>query len=879
MSFRLKTILGIALIELVLLAILIVSGIGWLRDSNEQQIIASGERLSNTFAIAVRDAIIATDLANLRAFTQEAIRDGDIAYIRVKDDQGQVLAEASSLTDVSPTPNYEQTPTEALDGIYDIHYTVSIDEYQVGEIEIGLDISAFSQLIDDAQKYAISIATLEMLLVALFSLGFGALLTKQLRTLQEGALRIQQNGPGETITVQGKDEVAQVANAFNEMSLTLSQTYQELSLEKNRYKQLAAQNKMLAEIVEQSHEAYLVTDLSGYISLSNNALDQLFGFKEGEACGKNFQTLLFGDNTTEGAVYQLRDTMRLGENITVRAECHASSGHPIQTEITAFPIVNSAGINDRYVFIVRDAHEQLEFEKALKNAAETAHQATRAKSQFLANMSHEIRTPMNGIIGMSEMLKESSLSKDQQGFVDIIHSSAKSLLQLINDILDFSKLEAKKLELSNETFCLRSMIEETASMAAVSASRKELLVVVDIPPEINTQVTSDELRLRQVLNNLIGNAVKFTEHGYIRVSVNSKPKPDDATSTFTLTVEDTGIGIPSDKLSVITQAFEQVDSSISRRYEGTGLGLSITKNLLDLFNSELEVVSEYNKGSRFSFTLTLPTVTPDRSDEGALASRHIAIINADPLHRPIFDRYFSYWQAKHTYLTTLELLEETKTNFDAAVVLIDQDTELSPEPYCPWVGVVSNPHHVEAYSEGLAHHIIIKPIKMGLLLQELQLGMQEEAPSTSSNPSSPDEENRLLDTVSIVVVDDVEYNRDVTKIFLSGVSDHVTYYATGQEVLSHYKKCQFDILITDISMPDLDGYELTAKLRQFEREHDVPPLYILGLSAHASREDYDRAMDSGMDAYLTKPVRRADLIAELNLAANKRQSPFNNQES
>lgn len=871
MSFRLKTILGIALIELVLLAILIASGIGWLRDSNEQQIIANGERLSNTFAIAVRDAIIATDLANLRAFTQEAIRDGDIAYIRVKDDQRLVLAEASSLTDESPAPNYAQTPTEARDGIYDIRYTVYIDEYPVGEIEIGLDVSAFSQLIDDAKKYAISIAALEMVLVALFSLGFGALLTKQLLALQEGALSIQQNGPGKTVPVRGNDEVAQVANAFNEMSLALSQTYQELSLEKNRYKQLAVQNKMLAEIVEQSHEAYLITDLSGYVSLSNKALDNLFGFRDNEACDKDFQTLLFGENTAEEAAYQLRDAMQLGQSITVRAECLSIDGRAVQTEITAFPIVNNAGVNDRYVLIVRDVHEQLEFEKALKHAADTAHQATRAKSQFLANMSHEIRTPMNGIIGVSEMLRESSLPKEQKEFVDIIYSSAKSLLQLINDILDFSKLEEKKLKLSEETFCLRTMVEETASMVAISASRKELLVVVDIPPDINTLVISDELRLRQVFNNLLGNAVKFTEHGYIRISVRAEPKPGDTSSTYTLTIEDTGIGIPEDKLSDITKAFEQVNSSTSRRYKGTGLGLSITKSLLSLFNSELEVVSEYNKGSRFSFTLTLPTVPTEGTDEGALTARHIAIINADPLHRPIFDRYFTYWQAKHTYLTTVELLEETKTLFDAAVVLIDQDTALYPEPYCPWIGVVSNPHHFNSLSESTGHQIIIiKPIKMRQLLQELQLSMQEEAPLPPPNECAGDKTHHTLDAMSIVVVDDIEYNRDVTKIFLSGVNDHVTYYATGQDVLSHYKKNQFDILVTDISMPDLDGYELTATLRQFEREHDVPPVFIIGLSAHAGREDYDRAVDAGMDIYLTKPVRRADLITALDQAAQKR---------
>ncbi|CZF81052.1 Sensor histidine kinase RcsC [Grimontia celer] len=867
MTFRLKTILGIALIELILLAVLIVSGISWLRDSNEQQIITNGERLSETFAIAVRDAIISTDLANLRAFTQEAIRDGDIAYIRIMDDQGQILAESNTLNEGAVPPNYEQAPSDADDRIYDIRHTVVIDDYLVGNIEIGLDVSAFSQLIQDAQKYAVFIAALEMVLVALFSLAFGSLLTKQLLTLQEGALKIQKNGPGETVPVKGKDEVAQVANAFNDMSVALSHTYEELSREKNRFKQLAVQNKMLAEIVEQSHEAYLITDLGGYVSLSNEALNQMLGYKGNETCDKDFQVLLFGDQTSEIEVYQLRDAMDKGERLSVRTECLSRTGEVIHTEITIFPIFNTAGIKDRYVFIVRDASERHEFEKMLKQAATAAQNATEAKSQFLANMSHEIRTPMNGIIGMSEMLKESSLTKEQAGFAGIINSSAKDLLQLINDILDFSKLEAKKLKLDSERFSLTDTVEEAASLAAVAAARKDLLVVIDIPPELNTEVESDELRLRQVLNNLLSNAVKFTEHGYIRVLMRGQYLQDSHSTTYTISIEDTGIGIEDDKIEDVTKAFKQVDSSTTRRYEGTGLGLSITKNLLDLFGSKLEVESEFGTGSKFSFSLTLPTFEEMESTEGALNGKHIAVINADPLHRPLIDRYVAFWQAKLTYLTTLDVLCESKTNFDAAIVLASEENDLSPEPYCPWVGVIPNLADIHSGSKGSEQRLIVRPLRMNQLLQELQLSLMIEPSSARSAVKESQQESENLASIPIAVVDDIDYNREVTKIFLTGIADNVTYLKSGAEALSHYKKNLFQILITDISMPNIDGYELTTQLRQFEKEHDVPPLYIIGLSAHAGKEDFERAISAGMDNYLTKPLKRADLIDALNQAA------------
>ncbi|NGN97438.1 response regulator [Grimontia sp. S25] len=870
MTFRLKTILGIALIELILLAILIVSGIGWLRDSNEQQIINDGNRLSNTFAIAVRDAIISTDLANLRAFTREAIRDGDIAYIRIMNDEGQVLAESNTLGNDAVAPDYAQSPSDAIDGIYDIRHPVAIDDYVVGQIEVGLDVSAFSQLIDDAQKYAVSIAALEMVLVALFSLAFGSLLTKQLLTLREGALKIQKNGPGETVPVEGRDEVAQVANAFNDMSVALSHTYEELSREKNRFKQLAAQNKMLAEIVEQSHEAYLITDLGGYVALSNDALNELLGYQERETCDKDFQVLLFGEHTTEVGAYQLQEAINKGERVTVRAECFTCTGEALQTEITAFPIINAAGVTDRYVLIVRDASERHEFEEMLKEAASAARHATEAKSQFLANMSHEIRTPMNGIIGMSEMLKESSLTKEQAGFAGIINSSAKDLLQLINDILDFSKLEAKKLKLDSERFCLADTIEEAASLAALAAARKDLLVVIDIPPSLNTEVQTDELRLRQVFNNLLSNAVKFTEHGYIRFQLRGEYDPQSRNTTFTFSIEDTGIGIREDKIEEVTKAFEQVDSSTTRRYEGTGLGLSITKNLLELFGTELEVQSEFGKGSIFSFSLTLPTFEDLESTQGALINQHIAVINADPLHRPIIDRYFTHWQAKLTYLTTPDVLEASKTTFDAAVILASDAADLLPEPYCPWVGVIPNLADFERNPDGIEQRFIVKPLRMGQLLQELQLSLMMEPSAMTSQPVKTQNDHSALQSLSIAVVDDIEYNREVTKIFLAGVTDNVVYFENGKEAIAYYKKNPFNILITDISMPTIDGYELTARLRQFGQEHDIPHLHIIGLSAHAGKEDFERAINAGMDNYLTKPLSRADLIEALNQAAASR---------
>ncbi|MGF1769739.1 ATP-binding protein [Enterovibrio makurazakiensis] len=879
MTFRLKTILGIAIIEVVLLAILIASGIGWLRDSNEKQIIASGEQLTNTFAIAVRDAIIATDLANLRSFSQEATRNRDIAYIRIFNDQRQLLAQSSILPNDAVAPNYNQRPSESPDGIYDILANITIDDWAVGHIEVGLDVSAFSQLLHDAKKYAISLALVEMVLVALFSLAFGSLLTKQLLQLQHGAIEIQKNGPGISVPVKGNDEVAQVSRAFNDMSVSLSKTYEELSIEKNRYQQLAVQNKLLADIVEQSHEAYLITDLKGKITHSNNALNTLIGHQEEDIVSQPLTTLLFGKQTSIDAAFDISDAMEAGETITIGALCTTKANKTIRTEISAFPILDSTGAIDRYAFIVRDVSERHRFEQELKQAVRNAEHANRIKSEFLANMSHEIRTPMNGIVGMSEMLNMSTLSNDQRSYINIIRGSAKDLLQLINDILDFSKIEAGKFTLNSAPFSLRNAIEDVTTLCAFAASEKELSLVIDIPPTLITDVTGDELRIRQIMNNLLGNAVKFTDQGYIKVVVTGEYSQRKGYINFTISIEDTGIGIPEDKLDHVVNAFEQVDGTTTRRYEGTGLGLSITQGLLVLNDSHLHIQSQEGIGSQFSFTLALPYIQPTQSDENALAGKHIAIVNTDPLHRPILDRYFVHWGAMFTYLTAVEDIPHSRLDFDAAVVMLSNDDEWKDTDNCPVVGVVTELKQIQRVSECSNPHMVSKPLRMGQLLTELREAVNELNPSTRSQPgitlSAGTDANAILEplpflkTLSIAVVDDIEYNRDVIRLYLSEIADNIQYFDDGRDVIAHYKQGHFDILITDVSMPYIDGYEITQQIRTFEKEHDLPALFIIGLSAHANSSDFKLAEEAGMNTYLTKPIIRADLLQVLGEVASQ----------
>ncbi|MDD1784381.1 ATP-binding protein [Enterovibrio sp. ZSDZ35] len=870
MTFRLKTILGIAFIELILLAILVASGLSWLKDSNERLIIDNGEYLSNTFAIATRDAIISTDLANLRAFADEAVREGDIVYIRIKNDQEQILAEASNISAETINPNYSQSPSEADDGIYDVQRNVTIDEWRVGQIEVGLDITSFSQLIHQAQKYGISLAGLEIALVALFSFVFGTLLTRQLAALQTGAASIQENGPGETIPVKGKDEVAQVAQAFNDMSVALYHSYQEISYEKNRFKQLAAQNKMLAELVEQSHEGYLVTDAEGRILRTNHAISTLFGKQE--TSFKNVfirDVLINDDNDTEGST-AISEAFELVQTRQFKTQYQKDEDTILWLEVSISPILSVENVADNYAFIVRDVSERHEYEVQLKTALAKAKSATRAKSEFLANMSHEIRTPMNGIIGMSDILQDTTLSDEQHEYVDIINSSSLNLLALINDILDFSKLEANKVSLSNEPFCLRDLIEESMSLVAYEALKKDLSVVLDLPPDLPTQLLGDKFRLRQILNNLLGNAVKFTEHGYVKVIVTHEGMTQDQI-ILTLAMEDTGIGIPEGKVTQITNAFEQADNSSSRRYEGTGLGLSITKRLLQLHDSELNISSKEGQGSTFSFSIRFDITGKNEDTKNALVGKHIAIVNADPMHRSILSRYFEYWGSSVEYLTTQTQLIGG-SHYDAAVILFSQYNAFNDLTPCPSVGILPDLRHIQRVNNTDNNwQLITKPLRMLQLLAALRvlLDIKQEVAyvhlTESLPPISP-----AISGLKVVVVDDVQYNRKVLHQYLKEISRDMTFVSNGEQALALYRSEPYDILLTDVSMPDIDGYELTRLIREFEHYHGLDPAYIIGLSAHADLDDTKLALEAGMNDYLTKPIHRAFLIKALNAAATAR---------
>jgi|GEM_PF-1142849 len=370
MSFRLKTILGIALIELLLLTTLILSGLNWLRDSNEQQLIASSERLAGLFVSATRDAVLTTDLATLQAFVDGVIRHRQVVYIYILDDRQQLLAEA--LSGEPGTIQLGVRPTDTVDGVYDISVPILVDgSIDIGRIELGFDVSDLQQLISSAGLFGTTLGVVEMVLVALFSLLLGTWLTRQLHQLRDAANLVRQQGPGTTIVVRGRDEIAEVATAFNEMSRSLQDSYQALQREKGRYATLAEQHAILAEIVEQAGDAFIITDTDGGIGWSNPAFSQLTGFRRSDIAGRTLQQLLVGQESSPQTLTELQRAISSKQPHHVELLCYRQSGSPFWADIVLIPISDHEDQVIRFAYTLRDISERRRVNSYLQRMAHT----------------------------------------------------------------------------------------------------------------------------------------------------------------------------------------------------------------------------------------------------------------------------------------------------------------------------------------------------------------------------------------------------------------------------------------------------------------------------------------------------------------------------
>lgn len=867
MSFRLKTILGIAFIESVILIILIISGMNFLSHSNEEQLKQRAETTSILFANAVKDAVLSTDLATLESSITNILNTPDIIYTRISANN-YVLAEGGD-PDILNLPHTPDTQlADVSDGIYDIHIEIIEGGTLYGVIEMGISTKPIELVLAQAQRWTIAIASLEVGLVAIFSFMLGTYLTRQLYQLRKASETITQYGPGHQIKVIGNDEIAKVAHAFNSMSSTLEVSYAELSRSIETERAMTAiatsnQEKNNA-ILTASLDALITIDEQGKVVDYNNVAESTFGWRYDEIIGQTLADFIISPDKRHAHHHGIADylTSKSSPIINQRLELTAQhkSGHSFPIEINIAPINTNQGT--MFTAFIRDISARLEAETELRLSAQTFesseaificcangniiranHAFTRitgyknteiigknprilssgkhsqkyfqemwsilleqgkwsgeiynkrkngvifpeylnisavkdakgtvthyiahlidisqqkhneenlrkarleaeisneSKSRFLATMSHEIRTPMNAVLGILDLLKDTKLNNQQLGLVKTGRDSGELLLTIINDILDFTKMDSDKLQLENSGFDLHLLLANATELLQNIAQDKALALTLTLADDLPQFAKGDPDRIRQILINLINNAIKFTATGSINVTA-SADLTNDGMMILRCKIKDTGIGISEKNQAALFEEFTMVDQTHSRRFEGTGLGLAICKRLVSLMHGDINVKSELGNGSTFEFTIKL-----EIANERDLTKELTTSANQQPV------------------------LAGTR------ILLAEDNT---------------------------ANQMVIK--------RTLELSLLQ------------------VDTVS-----------------------------NGLEAIEAVRNLPYDIVLMDISMPEMDGMAATQAIRQLTSEaRNIP---IVALTAHSLSGDKDRFMRAGMNDYLSKPINRSKALA------------------
>ncbi len=623
-------------------------------------------------------------------------------------------------------------------------------------------------------------------------------------------------------------------------------------------------------------------DVQGIVRNVNGRWLEEMGYSRDEVIGRKIDFAMTPESANAALHTIVPQFWRDGKVQNVQYQYVKKDGTIIDVILDS-TVMNDPAWGQVSLSTVRDVTARKKAERDLVAAREGAEQASRAKSEFLANMSHEIRTPINGIIGMTELTLNTQLTPEQREYLETVEMSAESLLRLINDFLDFSKIEAGKLDIVAMDFSLRDFIGNTMSTLAVHAHRKGLELIYDIPSTTPDALTGDPGRLRQVLVNVVGNSVKFTDRGEVVVRVETDSE-DENELRLHFSVSDTGIGIPLDKQQKIFQTFEQVDTSTSRKYGGTGLGLAISSQLVEKMGGSIWVESEPNKGSTFHFTVRLglqsqPVHTPVVEEMADLRDLPLLVVDDNATNRRILEETVLQWGMKPTVvdsgraaLAAMEVAYNVGRPFQLVLTdcmmpemdgfqlteRINRDSRLKTATIIMLTSAGERGDASRCMNLGISAYLL-KPIKQSELFftvsRVLQGPPSPETQSLITRHSIRESRRRLR----ILLAEDNPVNQKVAAKMLERMGHTVLIAENGAEVLGAVEKQSFDLILMDIQMPEVDGFEATRSIRERERntgEH----LPIVAMTAHAMKGDREKCLQAGMDGYIAKPINVQQLF-------------------
>jgi two-component system sensor histidine kinase/response regulator len=656
--------------------------------------------------------------------------------------------------------------------------------------------------------------------------------------------------------------------------------------------ELQRERALLRALLDTVPDSIYFKDTDSRFLRASTALARRLGLDDGADVTGRTDADFFAPEHARAAREDERRIMLTGEPIIAKLERETwPDGHETWVSSTKAPMFDTHGTIVGTLGVTRDVTELKRTETELAIARDAAVESARFKAEFLANMSHEIRTPLNAIIGMTGLMLETTLDSEQRDFAQTIRGSADLLLDIVNDVLDFSKLEAGKMSIEQTPFDLFRVVEESADLLAERAQAKGLELLTTIPPHAPRQLLGDPSRIRQVLVNLIGNAVKFTEQGEVVVAVNIEDA-DPRRVKLRFAVRDTGIGIPKEAQHKLFNAFTQADGSTTRKYGGTGLGLTICRQLVELLGGTIELASQPGQGSTFSFALTMsrqPDVLQPPAGFASLEGVRVLIVDDNATNRRILQHQVVAWKMRNGSASSgpeaLEALRRAASEGDPfRTVVLDMQMpdmdgiavarEITADPHLSATRIViltslaSHPDEEDFRRLGIAAYLT-KPVKQRRLMDCLSEVVNKPVPVAVLPIEADTTVKPALRSLRILLAEDNAVNQKVALRQLEKLGYTADAVADGDEAVTAVQQTRYDVILMDCQMPRLDGYAATRRIREIEGTTGLRRHHIIALTANSMSGDREKCLQAGMNAYVTKPVRREELAAALEEASRK----------